>query len=226
MPRGKQWHPLEVAAVAKAYVEVTLDSVRGADQTLETFVARILVILKRLAPADLLATSVTYHYRGAAAYPYLRDNVLRDIQKFNSALRIVYVSEPTGTSEQEKINMAVAIHMGKTNRMNYAFKDFDAAKEWRNYLAWIELSKLGKFAYSTQMPGTAATTTARNATSGDENNENAANTMEEARTPGPSAYRMLSMNPGRLSLRAADIHPRDPQHLRRQADGQPTSFGP
>jgi hypothetical protein len=75
--------------------------------------------------------------------------------------------------------------------MNYAFKDFDAAKEWRNYLAWIELSKLGKFAYSTQMPGTAATTTARNATSGDENNENAANTME-----GDTAKRHLAARGG------------------------------
>jgi hypothetical protein len=174
MPRGKQWAPVEVAALARAFVQATNNPIKGADQRTEVFIADIMSNFKRLAPAGLLPTSFTYHYRQdnpkENAYFYLRDTVFKDIMKFNSCLRIVYSSQPTGTNEQNKINMAVAIHMKRTNRMNYKYKDFDAVNEWRFYLAWCELKELPKFHYTTEMPGTAS---AQGTTAGDENaNEN------------------------------------------------------
>ena len=40
--------------------------------------------------------------------------------------------------------MAVAIHVGKTNKMDYDFKDFDASS-WRLYFAWRNVQSLHKF---------------------------------------------------------------------------------
>jgi hypothetical protein len=91
----------------------------------------------------------TFHHRSEGAYQYFRDTVAKDVQKFNEALRTVYVSEPTGVSEQEKINMAVAIHKKLTNAMNYTLKDYDPNK-WRNYMGWLHLKEAPKFRYSTR----------------------------------------------------------------------------
>jgi hypothetical protein len=41
--------------------------------------------------------------------------------------------------------MAVAIHMKKTNRMNYQYRDFDTTNGWRLFLAWLKLKELPKF---------------------------------------------------------------------------------
>lgn len=102
--------------------------------------------LKLLAPAGLNPKLGTYHHRGAAAWTFLRDKIFRDIQKFvNGALLSLYLSKPSGVTEQQKINVAVAIHMKRTKSMDYEYKDFDATKEWRNYLAWLQLKDLPMF---------------------------------------------------------------------------------
>jgi hypothetical protein len=47
------------------------------------------------------------------------------LQKFNSSLRVVELSLPSGTSEDQNLNMAYAIFMKKTKTTDYAFKDFE-----------------------------------------------------------------------------------------------------
>ena len=74
----------------------------------------------------------------------MRDNVFGNLQKFNKAIRKVEVSNPSGVTEQQKINMAVAIHLGKTNKMDYEFKDFDPFF-WRLYKSWLNVKFLPTF---------------------------------------------------------------------------------
>ena len=82
----------------------------------------------------------TYHKRGLRVYPYLRDNVFPEIQKFNKALRIVYSSNPTGTSEEEKIRMGIAIHMKETKKMDYQYRSYPESN-WKLYSSWVHLKK-------------------------------------------------------------------------------------
>ena len=80
-------------------------------------------------------------------YAYLRDSVSPNAQKFQEALRIFYLSNTTGVMEQEKTNMAVAIHLKKVKKMGYEMKHFDP-KEWKFYGGWLHLKKISKFAYT------------------------------------------------------------------------------
>ena len=88
----------------------------------------------------------TYHERGDRVYKYLRDNCFNEIQKFNKSIRMIEVSNPSGVSEIQKINMAVAIHLQLTKKMDYQYKDFDKTK-WRLFGAWVALRDLPKFKY-------------------------------------------------------------------------------
>jgi small ubiquitin-related modifier len=140
------WGSAEIAAVAKAYVDVTNNPLRDADQKQKVFIADLLSKLESLAPAGLNPKLGTYHHRGAAAWTFLSGACFKDVHKFiNGALLSVYLSKPSGVTEQQKINGAVAIHMKKTNYMNHEYKDYDATKEWRHYLAWLQLKDLPRF---------------------------------------------------------------------------------
>jgi hypothetical protein len=66
-------------------------------------------------------------------------------------------SQPTGVDDQQKINMAVAIHMKKTAKMDYAYKDFEP-KQWRHHTAWLNVKDTPKFKYN--YPTTVALTPA------------------------------------------------------------------
>jgi small ubiquitin-related modifier len=146
MTRGAAWGSAETAAAARAYVDATNNPLRDAEQKQKVFVADLLSKLEGLAPAGLDPKFGLYHHRGAAAWTFLRDSAFKDIKKFiNGALLTVYLSNPSGVTEQQKINVAVAIHMKKTKVVDHEYKDYDATKEWRNYLAWIQLRDLPTF---------------------------------------------------------------------------------
>jgi small ubiquitin-related modifier len=146
MPKGIAWDSTEIAAVAKAYVNAYNNPSGDADQKQKVSVADLLSKLKSLAPAYLNPKHGTYHHRGAAAWSRLRDVCFKDVQKFiNVALLGVYLSKPSGLTEQEMINVAVANHMKKTNYLNDEYKNYDATKGWRHYLAWLQLKDLPSF---------------------------------------------------------------------------------
>ena len=52
----------------------------------------------------------------------------------------------SGVTDDQKVNMAVAIHLQKTKVMEYQYKDFDST-QWRFFKAWVELRTLPKFAF-------------------------------------------------------------------------------
>jgi hypothetical protein len=59
-------------------------------------------------------------------------------------LLVIYNSNPTGVTEQQKVNMAVAYHLGRAEGMDYKHKDFKA-KTWKFYHCWLVLKKTRKF---------------------------------------------------------------------------------
>ena len=118
---------------------------KGTDQKKEAFVATLIERFKILSPENI--SEGTYWKRGPQVWKYIRDNVFSDVQKFNKALRLVDVSQPSGVSNQEIINMAVAVHIKATKKMDYNFRTQDP-NSWRFYQAWIYLRKLPKFKYS------------------------------------------------------------------------------
>ena len=75
---------------------------------------------------------------------YWMDKIQLELNKFNIALRMVNASNPTGMDQQQKVNMAIAIHLSKMDHMNYKYKDFNC-HEWLYYLAWDVVKSTAKF---------------------------------------------------------------------------------
>jgi hypothetical protein len=143
MPTGKKWTSDECEALAKAWINVSEDTgegeVKGTDQTSETFWGRVVDYLKTLAPKDAKECAGRFHRReGNALKTNWNDKIARDVKKFNRALLKVLASNLTGVNEQNKINIAVSIMVGKTDAASYRHKDFDPY-EWIYYKAWLVL---------------------------------------------------------------------------------------
>ena len=117
------WKADEIALACQAYASATNNGIQGADQDIEAFCDDIVKKLEQLVPRPESIQDNTYHKRGHRVYFYLRDNVFKEINKFNKALRIVDSSHPTGVNLSQKLSMAVAIHLGFTKKMDYYFKD-------------------------------------------------------------------------------------------------------
>ena len=118
---GKQWTPTEVGVACRAYCSATQDSIKGADQKAEDFNQKLVDIFDKLSPAN--CDDGTYFHCGEHVFLYLCDNVFPDVQKFNKARQIVEASSPSGVTDDQKINMAVAIHLEKTKKWSTDLKN-------------------------------------------------------------------------------------------------------
>lgn len=137
------WTAEERRLASVAWLRSTNDPIVGCDQKADEFVANIHTVLSQITPRG--ADPSMFAGRGAhTVYKHLRDKIFPDIQKFNKALNLVYSCNPTGTSPQQIINMAVVIHSGVTTRMDYRYIDYDA-NSWVNYQAWMVLKEAPKF---------------------------------------------------------------------------------
>jgi hypothetical protein len=131
---------VESAALAEAWIAVSEDEgnpiLKGTNQdSTSEFWESVVIKLQHLAPKHNFVKG-TYHERAATAIQtHWTDKVSRDVKKFNKALLKVLSCKPTGCDEQQKVNMAVAIHLGKADVMNYHHKDF-IAEDWKFYAAW------------------------------------------------------------------------------------------
>jgi len=78
---------------------------------------------------------------------YMRDTILKDVQKFYGALNAVLNMGLSGVTHQQKVNIAVAIFLKKVKdgSTHYQHKDFDPNK-WRLYKAYLILKETGKLA--------------------------------------------------------------------------------
>ena len=94
---------------------------------------------KFIAKAPSNAPKGSYKDRQVSAITnQWKDKISREVKKFNKALLRIYSAKPTGCNEQNQINMAVAVHIGKTSTMSYVHKDFEA-NDWDLYQCWIVL---------------------------------------------------------------------------------------
>lgn len=139
MAKGRKWVPHEHMALAKAYIDVSEEMgapvLKGTGQTVDAFWK---AVKENLEKASFLVDDIEGRY-ASRDVKALRQQfsvvVARNVKKFNVALRLVYRSRPTGVTDQQKINMAIAIHTKKTNCMHYRFKDC-SAEDWNLYEAW------------------------------------------------------------------------------------------
>ena len=139
MGKGKKWSTEELKHLAEAWISISEDSgeamVKGTNQESDEFWRRIYnVFISKLPNAP-----EGYANRALSAVrSQWKDKLSKYIRSFNKQLQKVQCSNPTGCSEQNIVNMAVAIQMGKTSVRSYLFKDYQAM-DWPYYLAWLVL---------------------------------------------------------------------------------------
>jgi hypothetical protein len=150
MGRAPKWKREEILALAQAWIDASEDhnpdgkehKIKGADQTCNDFWLKVMYNFELAAPADV---EKNYHERKLDPVHHMwRDTIARDLCKFNKALVKVLASQPTGVTEDQKINMAVAIHNNETNTCLHRFKDYNA-RDWRFYGAWKVVKHHPKF---------------------------------------------------------------------------------
>lgn len=143
MGKAPTWTPQERETVALAWLRATNNGIQGADQKSEDFRNKIHAFVKALSPREV-PLGRFYERPAKAIYVFLRDNVFPDVNKFNESLRLIQASHPTGVNEDNILSMAIALHLGKTNRMHYDFINYEHTS-WPNYLAWKILRVAPKF---------------------------------------------------------------------------------
>lgn len=140
MGKGKQWTPTECKHVAEAWIEVSedqdQDTVKGANQDGDEFWDRVYTRFTLKGSAD-----GCYGMRSLSAVRnYWTDNIARDCKRFNKSLVLVYASRPTGVSIEQKINIAVALHLKKADTASSRHRDFPPG-DWKFYEAWLVLKE-------------------------------------------------------------------------------------
>jgi hypothetical protein len=143
MGKAPTWLTKEREVVALAWLRATNNGIQGCDQKGEDYRNKIHALFKAFGPRD--APPGHYGDRAPkAVYVFLRDNIFPDVNKFNESLRLIQSSHPTGVNDDNIISMAIALHLGKTKRMDYNLKDYEHT-QWPNYSAWKILSSAPKF---------------------------------------------------------------------------------
>ena len=137
---GKRWSVQERVHLTEAWVDASEDAgeveVKGTYQDSDVFWERVHEKFASKAPST--APKGTYSDRQTSAVTnQWKDKISREVKKFNKALLRVFKAKPTGCNEQNQINMAVAIHLGKTS-MAYIHKEFEA-NDWDLYQCWLVL---------------------------------------------------------------------------------------
>jgi hypothetical protein len=146
MGRAKSWNREEKIVLARAWIaasETGSDRV-GVAQPLDRFWLKVVDEVAKREPIGP-AKFGRYSERSVTAIQnHWRDKIQSDVNKFNSSLKLIYNSSPTGSSRQNCINMAVAVHLGKASSRQYMFREYDAL-QWPNYGAWLVLRGHRKF---------------------------------------------------------------------------------
>ena len=142
MPQGKRYTEAEIHLVAKAYCWATNDGIKGSEQKVESFMERVVLYLKRHGPDNVIEG--TYHTRDLLSIQRQIAKMKNDVAKFMATLRQVLLVEWSGLSYDQKVNIAVALYLGKAKAPHYDWKNFDATA-WPNYRPFQVLSTLPQF---------------------------------------------------------------------------------
>jgi hypothetical protein len=152
MGRAKTWSSHEAELAARAYIAATHDSINGSGQKAEDFAKRVHEEFSKLTPAGVGGTG-TYSDRDPdcsqqTVWKYVRDTILKETQKFNATLNVVLNSGLTGVTHDEKVNIAVAMHLNRIKDGNnkYDYRPFESESKWRLFKAWYILKDTEKVA--------------------------------------------------------------------------------
>jgi len=85
-----------------------------------------------------------WHDCGDASLCHLYRTSFKNMNEFGKQLRIIELADPSSADDQQRVNMTVAKHLGKTNWMSYDFKEFKA-DQWINYHGWCIVKDMPKF---------------------------------------------------------------------------------
>ena len=125
----KRWSVEERLHLTEAWIDATEDAgeteVKGTYQDSDVFWKRVYDKYVAKAPSNHAKGSYSGRQVSAMQNQW-KDKLARDVKKFNKSLLRVISAKPTGCTEQNQINMAVAIHLGKTSTMSYVHKEFEA----------------------------------------------------------------------------------------------------
>ena len=140
MGKGKKWSAEECLHLSEAWLSVSEGEgetkLKGTSQTQDAFWKSVVELFSSKGPSnpdgvygDRPQTAIMNHWK---------DNISRDVKKFNKAILMVFRSKPSGVTEEEKINIAVAIHLKKADSASSRHKDFQPF-DWIYYRAWLVL---------------------------------------------------------------------------------------
>jgi hypothetical protein len=140
MGRGKVWSSAECQHLAEAWIDVSEDKnevdIKGVNQDGDQFWQRVFSKYAFKGRQE-----GCYSERGVSAVKnFFSDNISRDCKKFNKSLIKVYASRPTGVTNEEKINIAVAMHLKKADTASSRHRDFPV-NDWKFYKAWLVLKE-------------------------------------------------------------------------------------
>jgi hypothetical protein len=140
MGRGKVWSSAECKDLAECWLDVSEDKdeieVKGVGQDSDQFWDRIFNKYSLKGRQE-----GCYGERGVSAVKnFWSDNISRDCKKFNKSLIKVYASNPTGVTLEEKINIAVALHLKKADSASSRHRGFNP-NDWKYYRAWLVLKQ-------------------------------------------------------------------------------------
>ena len=147
MGRAKGWIRAEKLVLSKSWLTASevLSERDGTGQDNMQFWNKVMDEIKAREPTNFQEKRGRYSDRAVTAIKsHWGDKIRHDISKFNESLRLIYRSNPTGSSQKQQVNMAIAVHLGKTSRMEYQFRDLDPS-EWPNYQCWLVLRSHRKF---------------------------------------------------------------------------------
>lgn len=145
MGRGKAWDSDENMVLAKAWIATSENPIVGADQKSKTFFDTLHRRVLEKGPPRHTIVNGKYGLRTVESCRKHFTELSADVQKFSVSLRKVHASCPTGVNEEGILSMAVAIHVGQTDKMDYAYQDYDK-NNWNAYKAWQELHNHPKWA--------------------------------------------------------------------------------
>ena len=165
MARGKRHTEAEDYLIAKACAWATNDEIKGCEQKKGSFNERVLHYLKRHGPKEK-AMAGTHHDRDVAGSQRHIGKMKQDVAKFMATLRSVLLVEWSGLSFEQKVNIAVAVCLGKAKKPSHDWKDFEATA-WPNYCPYQVLSTLPQFSIPV-MPRTNSVAGASNQASVDD----------------------------------------------------------
>jgi hypothetical protein len=144
MGRGKVWSSVECMDLADAWLQISEDQnevdVKGAYQDGDQFWRRVFDRYASKGHQD-----GCYGDRAISAVKnFWSDSISRDCKKFNKSLMKVYASRPTGVTLEEKINIAVALHLKKADSASSRHRSFPP-NDWKFYQAWLVLKDHSAF---------------------------------------------------------------------------------